>query len=83
MLPDPTPAGSAVFPDVRAVIAADAARFRSLPAAERWRELFAVRRWGDRQARDPARRETVERLWAAEEDRWRRIQAELIARHGR
>ena len=74
---------SVVFPDVREVIATDAARFRSLSPADRWRELFAVRRWGDRQARDPARREIVERLWTADEDRWRRIHAELIARHGR
>lgn len=83
MRPEPSPTGGPEFPDVRDVIAADAARFRSLTPVDRWRELFAVRRWGDRQARDPARRETVERLWADDEDRWRRIQAELIARHGR
>lgn len=82
MRSDPSPTGHVVFPDVRDVIAADAERFRSLTPAERWRELFAVRRWGDCQARNPARRETVERLWAADEGHWRRIQAELIARHG-
>jgi hypothetical protein len=77
----PTPPTGLEFPDPRAVIAADAARYRSLPAAERWRELFAIRRWGDRQARDPRRRATVERLWEEEESRWRRIHQALIARH--
>ncbi len=83
MRPEPASSDSVVFPDVRGVIAADAARFRSLPPVDRWRELFAIRRWGDRQVRDPARCEAVARLWADEENRWRHIQAELIARHGR
>lgn len=75
--------GPVVFPDVREVIAADAARFRALAPMERWQELFAIRRWGELRARDPARRATIERLWADDEARWRRIQAELIARHGK
>lgn len=83
MRSDQSPTDTVAFPDVRDVIATDAARFRRLSPADRWRELFALRRWGDRRASDPARRKIVERLWAAEEERWRRIQAELIARHGR
>lgn len=78
---DPADSGGIEFPDVRTVIAAEAAAFRRLDPATRWRELFAVRRWGDRLARDPARRDTMARLWADDEARWRSIYADLIARH--
>lgn len=65
------------FPDSAAVVAADAARFRALPPIERWRRLFALRRWGTRQtmAHPVGEREP------ATEIRWREIQKELFARH--
>jgi len=68
-----------LFPDSAAVVAADAARFRALPPIERWRRLFALRRWGARQtmARPVSEREP------ATEIRWREIQKELFARHAR
>jgi hypothetical protein len=71
-----------VFPDQRDVIAEDAKRFRKLPALDRWRELFAMRTWGTKLAESSARRESIRKLEAAEEDRWQAIQRELFARHG-
>jgi hypothetical protein len=46
---------SLVFPDQCDVIATDARRFQALPAAERWREIFALRHWAARRC-DPAAR---------------------------
>lgn len=73
--------GSLVFPDHRALIAADA-RFRALPAAERWREIFAMRHWAARLARSSARGDAIRRLEDLEESRWQDIQRELFTRHG-
>jgi hypothetical protein len=71
------------FPDPRAVIAEDAKRFRRLSDSERWQELFALHAWGTKQAAASGRRNETDRLWADEENRWRRIQAELFSRHVR
>jgi len=71
------------FPDPRAVIADDARRFRRLSDSERWQELFALHAWGNTQAVASGRRNETDRLWEAEENRWRRIQAELFSRHVR
>jgi hypothetical protein len=79
--PRPTD-GSLVFPDPRDVIAADAIRFRKLSPTDRWRELFAMRTWGTKLAESSARRESIRKLEAAEEERWQAIQRELFARHG-
>ena len=67
------------FPDGRAVVAADAKRYQSLPPLERWRRLFALRAWGTRQA--ASRRGS--RSNAVAEIRWQEIQKALFARHGR
>lgn len=69
------------FPDHRAVIAADARRFRSLAPRERWRELFALRQWAARLTGSPPRDAVTARADA--EAVWRDIQRELFARHGR
>jgi hypothetical protein len=74
--------GSLVFPDHRALIAADAQRFQALPAAERWREIFALRHWAARLARSIARGDAIRRLEDLEESRWQDIQRELFTRHG-
>ena len=72
-----------VFPDPRAVIADDTRRFRRLSPSERWQELFALHAWGAQQAAASGRRNENEQLWADEENRWRRIQAELFSQHVR
>jgi hypothetical protein len=83
----PTPSrpadGSVVFPDHRDLIAADARRFRALPAAERWREIFALRHWAARLARSSSRGDTIGRLEDLEEARWQAIQRNLFTRHGK
>ena len=73
---------SVVFPDQRDVIAADARWFQALPAAERWREIFALRHWATRLARSSSRGDTIRRLEDLEEKRWQAIQKDLFARHG-
>ena len=73
---------SLVFPDQRDVIAADARRFQALPAAERWREIFALRHWAARLARSSSRGDAIRRLEDLEETRWQAIQKDLLARHG-
>ena len=73
---------SVVFPDQRDVIAADARWFQALPAAERWREIFALRHWATRLARSSSRGDTIRRLEDLEETRWQAIQKDLFARHG-
>jgi hypothetical protein len=84
MSPPSSPAAcSLVFPDQRDVIAADARRFRALEAAERWREIFALRTWAVRLAQAAARRDVIRRLEADEETRWQAIQKDLFAHHGR
>lgn len=67
------------FPDVRAVVAADAKRYQSLPPAERWRQLFAVRAWGTRQraSRTGSHPDTLAEV------RWQEIQKDLFAHHAR
>jgi hypothetical protein len=82
----PTPSRPAdvgpVFPSPRDVIAADARRFRALEAAERWREIFALRTWAVRLAQASARRDMIRGLEADEETRWQTIQKDLFAHHG-
>ena len=73
---------SLVFPDQRDVIAADARWFQALPAAERWREIFALRHWAARLARSSSRGDAIRRLEDLEETRWQAIQKDLLARHG-
>lgn len=73
---------SIVFPDHRSVIADDARRFRSLDAAERWREIFALRSWGVSLKQGGGRGESICRLEAEQESRWQAIQKDLLARHG-
>lgn len=75
-------APSPVFPDHRAVIAADARRFRSLAPHERWRELFALRAWGDRLTKTSSRSESIRSLGDDAEAAWQAVQRELFARHG-
>lgn len=70
------------FPDTRAVIADDARRFQGLAPQDRWRELFAVRGWGLRLARESSRGASISQLEADDEARWQAIQRELFARHG-
>lgn len=67
------------FPDVRAIVAADAKRYQSLPSVERWRRLFALRAWGTRQgaSRPGSHPDT------AAEVRWQEIQKDLFAHHAR
>jgi len=67
------------FPDARAVVAADARRFQSLPPLERWRRLFALRSWGAAQQR----KRSASGRDDASEARWREIQLDLFQRHGR
>lgn len=83
-MPDhPRPAASGlVFPDGRDVIATDARRFRSLAAADRWREIFALRNWAAGLAQASARGDAIRRLEADEEARWQAIQQDLFAHHG-
>lgn len=82
----PAPSQSAapgpVFPNQRDVIAAEARRFRGLPAADRWREIFALRNWATRLAQASSRGDTIRRLQADEELRWQAIQTDLFAHHG-
>lgn len=70
------------FPDHREQIAEDARRFRSLPPPERWRELFALRRWGSGLTVASSREAAIRRLEADAESAWQAIQRELFARHG-
>ena len=72
-----------VFPDPRAVIADDTRRFRRLSPSDRWQELFALHAWGAQQVAASGRRSETDQLWADEENRWRRIQAELFSQHVR
>lgn len=78
------PAGgiAITFPDHRGVIAEDARRFRNLPPQERWRELFALRRWGSGLTVASSRGAAIRRLEADAESAWQAIQRELFARHG-
>lgn len=71
-----------VFPDHRAVIAADARRFRSLPPRERWAELFTLHVWGNRLTVASPRAESIRALEAEAEAAWQAVQRELFARHG-
>jgi len=71
-----------VFPDHRDVIADDVRRFRRLSPLERWREIFALRQWGDRLAARPSRGASIRQLQADDEARWQAIQRDLFARHG-
>jgi hypothetical protein len=64
------------------LIAADARRFQALPAAERWREIFALRHWAARLARSSSCGDAIRRLEDLEETRWQAIQKDLFARHG-
>ncbi|MCX7414375.1 MAG: hypothetical protein NTW36_13180 [Planctomycetia bacterium] len=75
-------AGSLVFPNHRDVIAEDARRFRSLDAADRWREIFALRNWGTRITQGSSRGDSIRRLEADQESRWQAIQKDLLAHHG-
>jgi hypothetical protein len=75
-------AGSPVFPNHRDVIAEDARRFRSLDAADRWREIFALRNWGTQITQGSSRGDSIRRLEADQESRWQAIQKELLAHHG-
>ncbi|MFM8291489.1 MAG: hypothetical protein ACKOC4_07295 [Planctomycetia bacterium] len=72
---------SLVFPRQRHVIAADARRFRALAAADRWREIFALRNWAARLGQASQRSEAIRRLEADEEARWQAIQKDLFAHH--
>jgi hypothetical protein len=74
--------GSLVFPNQRDVIAADTRRFRTLPAADRWREIFGLCNWATRLAQAPSRGDVIRRLEADQEARWRAIQQKLFAHHG-
>ena len=69
-------------PRLRARIAAEARWFQALPAAERWREIFALRHWAARLARSSSRGDAIRRLEDLEETRWQAIQKDLFARHG-
>ena len=71
-----------VFPRQRSVIAADARRFRTLAAADRWREIFALRNWAARLGQTSQRGEAIRQLEADEEARWQAIQKDLFAHHG-
>ena len=77
-----TPARRNECRSVADVIAADARRFQALPAAERWREIFALRHWAARLARSSSRGDAIRRLEDLEETRWQAIQKDLFARHG-
>jgi hypothetical protein len=55
---------------------------QTLPAAERWREIFALRHWAARLARSSSRGAAIRRLEDLEEARWQAIQKDLFARHG-
>lgn len=81
----PFPSGAAydglVFPSQRHVIAAAARRFRTLPAADRWREIFALRNWAAQLGQASQRGEAIRRLEADEEARWQAIQKDLFAHH--
>ena len=68
--------------DSSLVFPADARRFQALPAAERWREIFALRHWAARLARSSSRGDAIRRLEDLEETRWQAIQKDLLARHG-
>jgi hypothetical protein len=70
------------FPDQREVIAEDVRRFRSLPPPDRWRELFAMQRWGARLVESSPRRDSIRTLETHEEEKWQAIQRNLFARHG-
>lgn len=72
---------SLVFPSQHDVIAADARRFRGLAAADRWREIFALRNWVARLGQASQRAEAIRRLEADEEARWQAIQKDLFAHH--
>jgi len=74
-------AGSLVFPNHRDVIAEDARRFRGIDAADRWREIFALRNWGARITQGSARGDSIRRLEADQESQWQAIQKDLLARH--
>jgi hypothetical protein len=79
--PSPAP-GSLVFPNHRGVIADDARRFRSLDAADRWREIFALQSWGMQLKEGASRGDSIRRLEADQESQWRAIQKNLLAHHG-
>ena len=72
---------SLVFPSQRTVIAADARRFRTLAAADRWREIFVLANWSARLGQASQRGEEIRRLEADEEARWQAIQKDLFAHH--
>jgi hypothetical protein len=70
------------FPDSREVAYRRAQEFQRLSPDERWREIAAVLELGWAMVRSSPQRAAIEQRWAEQEAEWRRIQAELFARHG-
>jgi hypothetical protein len=71
------------FPDPQAEVRRRAEAFQRLPPDTRWNEIIALMAFGSATVKSSPHREAIERQMEAEERRWREIQSELFARHGR
>jgi hypothetical protein len=57
--------------------------FQRLSPSDRWNEIAALMAFGWATVQSSPHREAIERQMSAQEQRWREIQTELFARHGR
>lgn len=71
------------FPDHHEESRCRGSEFQRLSPTDRWNEIAALMAFGWATVRSSPHRKAIELQMDAQEDRWREIQAELFARHGR
>jgi hypothetical protein len=71
------------FPDHQEESRRRAEAFQQLTPAERWQEMGALFSFGWRMVNDSPHREEILKRMEENELHWRKIQEELITRHGR
>jgi hypothetical protein len=71
------------FPDAQEESRRRGEEFQRLSSDDRWKEILALMAFGLNTVRSSPHREAIERQMEEQEQRWREIQTELFARHGR
>jgi hypothetical protein len=71
------------FPDPAEEARMRSEEFQCLPTDERFRQLAALMAFGWRMVRSCPNPQAAEQRLDEQEERWRQIQRELFARHGR
>ncbi|MCI0637508.1 MAG: hypothetical protein L0Y72_01290 [Gemmataceae bacterium] len=70
------------FPDPQELARKRAEEFQRLTPDERWREMAALMAFGWAMVRSSPHRDAIEKRMEEHERQWRKIQKEIIVKHG-